>query len=113
MNKINFTPFPNLTTEHFTLRQLTIADENEIFAIRSDESVAKYLDRPITKSIEEARQFIDKISNSISKNESIYWVITFKNDSKLIGSICLWNISWEESRAEIGFELFPDHQGKE
>jgi len=112
MTEIRFTPFPTLTTERFVLRRLSIQDDNEIFAIRSDESVAKYLDRPIAKSIDEARQFIAKINSSIDNNESIYWVINFKNDSKFIGSICLWNISWEERKAEIGFELFPVHQGK-
>jgi ribosomal-protein-alanine N-acetyltransferase len=112
MNKINFTPFPNLTTERFNLRQLTNDDANELFAIRSDESVAKYLDRPLAKSIEETRQFITRINNSIVNNESIYWVINYKNDPKLIGSICLWNISEDQLTAEIGFELFPAHQGK-
>jgi [ribosomal protein S5]-alanine N-acetyltransferase len=112
MGKINFTPFPNLTTERLILRQLAIADENELFAIRSDESVAKYLDRPIAKSIEETRQFIVRINNSISRNESIYWAITFNNDSKLIGSICLWNISEDQLTAEAGFELLPVYQGK-
>ena len=108
----SFTPFPILTTEHYTLRQLSVWDENELFAIRSDIDVAEYLDRPLAKSIEEIRQFIEKINNSISKNESIYWVINYKDESKLIGSICLWNISWEESKAEIGFELLPEYQGK-
>lgn len=112
MTEISFTPFPNLTTEHFNLRRLTQEDADEIFAIRSNVSVAKYLDRPIAKSIYEADHFIEKINNGIDKNESIYWVINFKNDSKFIGSICLWNILWEEMKAEIGFELFPEHQGK-
>jgi [ribosomal protein S5]-alanine N-acetyltransferase len=112
MHNINFAPFPGLTTEHYYLREPEMSDENEIFAIRSDENVAKYLDRPIAKSIDEARQFIDKINNGINKNESIYWVITRKNENKFIGSICLWNISGEQSKAEIGFELFPDYQGK-
>jgi ribosomal-protein-alanine N-acetyltransferase len=112
MHNISFTPFPNLTTEHYYLRKLEMSDENEIFAIRSDESVAKYLDRPKAKSVEEARQFIEKINNGITNNESVYWVITLKNGTKFIGSICLWNISREQSKAEIGFELFPAYQGK-
>jgi ribosomal-protein-alanine N-acetyltransferase len=112
MTEFSFTPFPYLTTEHYTLRQLSAWDENELFAIRSDIDVAEYLDRPLAKSVEEIRQFIEKINNSISKNESIYWVINYKDESKLIGSICLWNISWEESKAEIGFELLPAYQGK-
>jgi ribosomal-protein-alanine N-acetyltransferase len=29
----------------------------------------------------------------------------------LIGTICLWNLSIEEERAEIGYELLPGYQG--
>lgn len=112
MNQPNFTPFPNLQTQRFILRQLRIEDENEIFALRSDEGVAKYLDRPKANSIDDARQFIQKINKSISKNELIYWAITPEVNSKLIGTICLWKISTEQSKAEVGFELLPDHQGK-
>lgn len=112
MNQFTFTPFPNLTTERFTLRQLKIEDENEIFILRSDENIAKYLDRPRANSIDDARQFIQKINSSISKNELIYWAITHKDDEKLIGTICLWKISTGQSNAEVGFELLPDHQGK-
>lgn len=112
MHKINFKPFPLLTTEHLTLRQLTLEDDNEIFRLRSDESVNKFLDRPIAKTIDDAIQFINKINKSIRKNELIYWAIAFKNHPKLIGTICLWNISEDRTKAEIGFELLPDHHGK-
>jgi len=112
MNKINFTPFPLLETERLTLRQLSLEDANEIFRLRSDKSVNKFLDRPIAKTIDDANQFINKINDSIAKNELIYWAITFKNHPKLIGTICLWNISEDRTKAEIGFELLPDHQGK-
>jgi ribosomal-protein-alanine N-acetyltransferase len=39
-------------------------------------------------------------------------VITPKNASEFLGTICLWKISREESKAEIGFELLPEHHGK-
>ena len=112
MNQFTFTPFPNLKTERFTLRQLKIEDENEIFALRSDENILKYLDRPKANTIADARKFIEKINYSISNNELVYWAITPKVNSKLIGTICLWKISTEQSNAEVGFELLPDHQGK-
>src|SRR3990167_3457862 len=112
MNKINFTPFPLLETERLTLRQLSLEDANEIFRLRSDKSVNKFLDRPIAKTIDDANQFINKINDSIAKNELIYWVITLKNHPKLIGTICLWNISEDRSKAEIGFELLLEYHGK-
>ena len=66
MNKINSIPFPLLTTDRLILRQLTLEDDNEIFLLRSDSEVNKYLDRPISKTVDDARQFTNKINDSIS-----------------------------------------------
>jgi len=112
MYKFTFTPFPNLITAHFNLRQLTLKDDNEIFLLRSDEKVNQFLDRPIAKTVDDARQFINKITTGIDKNKLIFWAISFKDRCKLIGTICLWNISDDDTKAEIGFELLPVYQGK-
>ena len=112
MNKISFTPFPNLTTKFYNLRMPSLSDTNDIFIMRSDENNAKYLDRQVCKSTDEAVQFIQKVLNGIENNDSFYWMITSKNDSKVCGTICLWNIDRSESKAEIGFELLPAFKGK-
>jgi len=112
MLQTNFPPFSDLTTERLVLRKLNPGDVNEIFAIRSDDRVNKFLDRPKCTTIEEAREFIDKIINGINNNDCFYWGITFKNENKLMGTICFWNISKEYNKAETGFELHPDFQGK-
>jgi [ribosomal protein S5]-alanine N-acetyltransferase len=91
---------------------LDIQDEQEIFFLRSDERVNKYLVAPIAQNVEEARAFINKINAGIIKNGGAYWGITLKNDNKLIGTICFWNISLEEDKAEIGYVLHPNLQGK-
>ena len=89
MNTINFTPFPKLATKRLTLRQLNMEDEKGIFVHRSDERILKYIDIPKAETIEDARNFIEKINKGIDENEWVYWEITFKNDSQLIGTICL------------------------
>jgi ribosomal-protein-alanine N-acetyltransferase len=73
--------------------------------------MAKHFDIPLCKTIEEAQEFIKKINESIKNSECIYWGIAFKNETALIGTICLWQISEEELKAEIGFELLPKFQG--
>ncbi|MEI9807770.1 MAG: GNAT family N-acetyltransferase [Bacteroidota bacterium] len=80
--------------------------------LRTDDAVNRYLDRLKARSIEEARKFIRKINSSISNNELIIWGISLKNDPKLIGTICYWNISRENNTAETGYELLPAYQGK-
>ena len=112
MGDINFTPFPVLKTERLTIRQLVTRDANEIFALRSDINVNKYLDRNPSKSIDDAQVFIQTINENIQKNISIYWAITLSDTDKLIGTICLFDFSTDNLKAEIGYELLPDFQGK-
>ena len=108
----NFTPFPVLKTERLTLRQLISSDDKEIFALRSDDNVNKYLDRKPSKSIDDAKNFIETINDNIQRNDSIYWAITLNGTDKLIGTICLFDFSSDNLKAEMGYELLPDFQGK-
>lgn len=112
MLAINFTPFPGLETERLRFRQLIPEDQGEVYKLRSNERVNQFLTRNQYKTIEEAGAFINKINRNINNNDSIYWAIALKNDNKLIGAICLWNIQPENYRAEIGYELNPDFWGK-
>ena len=107
-----FTPFPVLKTERLTLRQLSVNDDKEIFALRSDKQVNKYLDREPSNTIEDARKFIDKIAEVVRQNEGIYWAITLTNNDNFVGTICLFNFSNENNQAEIGYELLPAFQGQ-
>ena len=108
----NFTSFPVLKTERLILRQLISSDNIEIFALRSDDNVNKYLNRKPSKSIDDAKTFIQTINKNIQRNDSIYWAITLNGTDKLIGTICLFDFSDDNLKAEIGYELLPDFQGK-
>jgi len=107
-----FTPFPILITERLTLRQLIINDEQEIFTLRSDGEINKYLDRQLSNTIDDARNFINKINENINKNDSIYWAITFSDRKLLVGTICLFGFSDENGSCEIGYELLTNFQGQ-
>lgn len=111
LNRI-FTPFPILTTKRLTLRPLKTTDEQEIFTLRSDSDVNKYLDRPISHTIDDARNFIHKIIENRTKNNSLYWAITFTDKDILVGTICLVGFSDENDQCECGYELLPTFQGQ-
>jgi ribosomal-protein-alanine N-acetyltransferase len=112
MSNTSTTSFPILSTERLILRQLAISDEQEIFSLRSDSEINKYLDRQISNTIDDARAFINKINEHISKNESVYWAITLRGNNKLIGTICLFSFSIENDKCEIGYELLTNFQRK-
>lgn len=112
MATINFTPFPNLETERLYLRRLVKEDVNEVFALRSDVEVMKYIPRPLVKTKEDALEHIAMIEAKIQNNEGINWAITLKDSSKLIGIIGHHRIKPEHFRAEIGYMLLPEYHGK-
>jgi len=112
MQRLNLNPFPVLETERLLLRQLTNDDAQEIFIHRSDKRILEFLDIPVSKSMEDALAFISKINNLIAANESAYWGIQLIGRQEIIGSICLWNVDYEEEKAETGYVLHPDFQGK-
>ena len=104
--------FPILTTERLTLRQPLESDAQQIFLLRSDMMVNKYLDRQPTETIEEALSFIRKVNENFKNNAGLYWAITQTGNEKLIGTICLFDFSDELKKCEIGYELLPDYQGQ-
>ena len=108
----SFAPFPILATERLTLRKLVIDDEQEIFTLRSDSDINKYLDRQVSNCIEDARNFIHKVNENINKNDSLYWAITVGDRNILVGTICLFGFSDENGKCEIGYELLTNFQGQ-
>lgn len=104
--------FPILQTRRLTLRQLSAGDHPEIYALRSDVNVNRYLDRKPSRSFADAKDFIKAVLANSSQNTSVYWAITWKDRAELIGTICLFNFSNDHLMAEIGFELLPAFQGK-
>jgi len=104
----NFSPFPEIQTERLLLRRMTTNDAEEILYLRSNDDVMKYIDRERTKSIEDAKSFLDKIDASLNSNNGIMWGITLKeNPGKLIGNIGYWRLIKEHYRAEVGYMLHP------
>lgn len=112
MLDVIFFPFPNLETERLYLRRLVKEDVNEVFALRSNKEVMKYIPRPLVKTNEEALEHIAMIDAKIENNEGINWAITLKDNPKLIGIIGHYRIKPEHFRAEIGYMLLPEYHGK-
>jgi [ribosomal protein S5]-alanine N-acetyltransferase len=111
MTEIDLQKFAVLTTKRLLLRQLTKDDDQEIFALRSDEEINKYINREKQTDIIEAGAFIQTINEGINLHKCFYWAICLKNSKNLIGTICIWNFNSDKTAAEIGYEMLPKQQG--
>ncbi|MBP6182699.1 MAG: GNAT family N-acetyltransferase [Flavobacterium sp.] len=112
MTKMNSATFPILTTERLTLRRLSINDHRDIFDLRSDQEINKFLDRQLCKTTEDAKNFINKVNENIEKGGTYYWAISFTDTKQLVGTICLFDFSSEKNSCEIGYELMVKFQGQ-
>ncbi len=112
MNPFDSIPFPILTTQRLLLRQLKQSDASAIFQIKSNRSVAQFLNRPLMVSLKEATAFIEKINTGIEKNKWLFWAIELEESKQLVGTICLWQFEEKERSIEIGFEMNPEFQQK-
>lgn len=107
-----YTQFPELQTPRLFLRALTTSDDHAIFALRSNDEVNRFIGRTAALTLVDAARFIEDRIKDIAASESLYWAIELKSTGRLIGTICYWNLNYDEESAEIGYELMPDMQGK-
>lgn len=102
---LQFSPFPILETERTLLRRIGPDDAPEVFEMRSDPDVMRYIPRPIAVSLNDATALIEMVNDFIDKNEKINWAIEWKASGRLIGMIGFVNLKPDHCRAEVGYSL--------
>lgn len=107
-----FSPFPTIETDRLLLRSPHVADAAELFLLRNNDEVMKYIEKARPKTVEESGAMIEKILEEVEKGNAIHWAITQKGNDQLIGSISYHRIDKEHYRAEIGYLLHPGYWKK-
>lgn len=104
----DFSHFPVLITNRLLLRKVLLTDAAEVFKLRSDENVMRYIDKERAATIKDGELFVNRIMHSLEANDGITWVIALKEKPEiLIGTIGFWRLIKEHYRAEIGYMLNP------
>lgn len=89
-----------------------MSDSEDVFQLRTDKIVNKYIDRPTSRSDKNGEEFVSRINKSIADKNVYQWVISLKDNPKLIGTICLWNFNKNRTTAEVGYDLFPQYHSQ-
>jgi [ribosomal protein S5]-alanine N-acetyltransferase len=108
----SFIPFPEISTERLILNRTLPADAAELYVMRNDEQVMRFVERPRPVDEGDALSMILQWDSLISQNSSIAWAIRQKGGSKMIGVIGFWRAQPEHFRAELGYMLMPEYWGK-
>lgn len=113
MLHFQLTPFPLLRTPRLVLRRITAADAPALLALRSNESVLRYLDREPAKTLDEVLALVAKMDEALEKNEGIMWGLARPEDeARLLGNCGLWQLNPAHHRGELGYLLHPDCWGQ-
>lgn len=112
MLQLTFSPFPILESERLLFRAIKETDVHEIFALRSNPDLMKYIPRPLFTNLEEATEHMKMIQDKIDTNEGINWAMTEKGKDKLIALIGFYRTQHEHYRSEIGYMILPEYHNK-
>ena len=104
--------FPVLETERLILRELIKEDAKGIFACFSNDKVTRYYGQEPLERIEQAESLVDFFSKNYHEKRGIRWGIERKESKGIIGTIGFNAWSPKHKRAEIGYELHPEHWRK-
>lgn len=102
---------PSLESKQLVLRSLQLPDTQEVFRLRSEKEVNRYIPRAPFFSTHEAVDFVQAIQEGISSGAWMYWGIRVKPHPRIIGTICLWNFSNDRLIADVGYEMLPEFFG--
>ena len=103
---------PTIETERLTLRPLTMADDEAIYAYGSDPEVSKYVLFDTHQTIEDSRVFLRLVLSEYAEHKPSALGIELKNSGELIGTIGYLNWNNDHKRIEIGYALSRDNWNK-
>lgn len=101
-----------IETERLVLRSIDESHVEDILKIRSNEVVNQFVKRISPKTNYDALDFILTIKKRVENKETFYWGISLKDQTDLIGTICLYRFSEDRTEAEVGYELLPAYHRK-
>jgi ribosomal-protein-alanine N-acetyltransferase len=107
-----FSHLATFNTDRLCVRQMRLSDAEAVFEFKSDHLVTDLYGQEPHRTIDESRAWLQRRVNDYALRDSIFWVITLKDDDTAIGECCLWNFDPGFKCAEIGYELHSNYWNK-
>lgn len=112
MLPVDIASYERMNTKNLILRKATIRDVDDIFEIRHNPQLFRYLDEHIHETKDVTKLYLARMNKGQEEHKWIIWVIECKADRKVIGTICLTNINDEKSSATVNFVMHPNYQNQ-
>lgn len=109
LDKQRLWPFPTLETERLMLTDMEAEHAPALYAMRSDEEVMRYLDRPLLGSLAEAEDMIERIQREWAAGEIINWAVCLRETGECIGYVGFYRMDFAADVVEIGYTMAKAH----
>jgi len=98
--------FPVIDTKRLVLRQITMADAENLFAFFSDSAVMQYYDCERLSNINEAIDLVQRFSEWFERQNGFRWGVALKDEPNTIIGTC-GIFAWHKPYriATLGYEL--------
>ncbi|MGH8054423.1 MAG: GNAT family N-acetyltransferase [Stenotrophomonas sp.] len=103
---------PELHSARLRLREVRSDDTRALFAIHSDPQVMRYWSYPAWTGLAQAVDKVADIQRQRREQDILVWAIADAASDRLIGTSAVFALDQNQGRAEIGYSLHPDWQGR-
>lgn len=103
---------PTLDAGPVRLRQLGVADIDELHRVFSDPACMRYWSHPAFVDLDETSAYLACIDDGRVRGDLLQWGIELIERRQIIGTTTLASIDRGQGRAEIGYILGTAHWGK-
>jgi ribosomal-protein-alanine N-acetyltransferase len=107
-----FDRFPNIETERFHLRRLTVADAPYLFHILSNPEVAKFSGRQPLQRMNEAVEVLRDIGLDFATRRASRWGVSIGEKGRVIATVGLHAWDRYHRHISIGFDVAQDRWGE-
>ena len=107
-----FSNTPNLTTERFILRPMSLDDTDDMYEYAKNADVTKYLTWSPHPDKTYTFEYLAYIQTRYKAGEFYDWSIVCKDSGKMIGTCGFTRFDYKNDLAEIGYVINPRYQGQ-
>lgn len=104
-------PFPVLETERLVLKKVNQDDAEIVLEGYSDPRVNQFMSVSY-HSIEEVKVQLDWYESLLAEETGIWWGICLNEDGKMIGNGGFHKWEHNHRKAELGYWILPEYQGR-
>jgi ribosomal-protein-alanine N-acetyltransferase len=102
---------PTINTDRVRLRWMSEADIDALYTIFSDPEVMRYWSSPPIPDRKAAALILKGVHDGFNNRTQLKWGLAKRADDSLIGTVTLYNLSFDNRRAEMGYALGRAHWG--